>query len=190
MRSDAWRLLAERLRSVGRRLSGARRDTRLENELRIARLRRRGVRIGEGCIIHTDSFSTEPYLVELGNHVGVAGGAVFVTHDGSVWLVRQSRPQVQHFGRIVVGDNCVIGQNSILLPHTTIGANSIIGAGSVVRGTIPEDSLVIGNPARVVGRASLALSWLVRSPDTFDSLHLSDDDRRRLLETHFEIRAE
>lgn len=52
---------------------------------------------------------------------------------------------------IKVGKNCFIGANSILLPGTIIGDNCIIGAGCVVRGKIPNDSIVIGNPAQVVG---------------------------------------
>ena len=40
--------------------------------------------------------------------------------------------------------------NVLLLPGVTIGNNVIIGAGSIVRGSIPDDSIVSGNPAKVV----------------------------------------
>ncbi len=159
----------------------------LPNELRIARLRRRGVRIGKNCLILTDKFSTEPYLVELGDNVGVAGGSVFLTHDGSVRMLRRVRPAIQHFGRIVVGNDTQIGQNCIILPGTRIGSGCIIGAGSTVRGTIPDNSLVVGNPAVVVGRASLFLELLLNSPDSLDSLHQSNREREILLRTHFGV---
>lgn len=154
---------------------------------RIERLRHRGVRIGEGCMILTDDFSTEPYLVEIGNHVGIAGGTAFLTHDASIWLMRDTRPDIQHFGRISVGDNTYIGLNCIFLPGTRVGKNCIIGAGSVVRGNIPDNSIVVGNPASVIGRASLLIERLKDSPDTFDSLRMRYSERKQMLCRHFEI---
>lgn len=52
---------------------------------------------------------------------------------------------------IVVGSNVFIGMNCILLPGTNVGNHVIIGAGSVVRGKIPDYSMVVGNPAVIIG---------------------------------------
>lgn len=152
----------------------------------VERLRRRGIRIGEGCKILTDFFSTEPYLVEIGNHVGISAGTQFITHDGSIWLLRESRPDIQHFGKIRIGDNTYIGLNCIILPGTQIGNNCIVGAGSVVRGAIPDNSIVVGNPATVLGRTSLLLKRVNGSPHTFDSLRMAYDDRKDMLVRHFD----
>ncbi len=160
-------------------------DWRSANATRIDALRRRGVRIGEQCIVLTEQFSTEPYLVELGNHVAVAGGTVFLTHDGSAFLLRATRPEAQHFGRIVVGDWTLIGQNCIILPGARIGARCVIGAGSVVRGGVPDGSVVLGNPATVVGRTDEFLKRLDASADTLDTYSLPDAERERLLRAHF-----
>lgn len=170
-----------------RRGSQAPGDWRAENEARIARWRTQGVRIGQGCVVLTESFSTEPYLVELGDRVGVAGGVQFLTHDGAMFLLRSTRPDGQHLGRVVVGDDSYLGQNCLLLPGTRIGRGCIVGAGSVVRGTVPDNSLVAGNPARIVGRASLALARLRQSEDTVDTLRLPADERRRAIEAHFGV---
>jgi len=43
-----------------------------------------------------------------------------------------------------------IGVNAIILRNVTIGDNSVVGAGAVVPDDIPENSVVLGNPARVV----------------------------------------
>jgi acetyltransferase-like isoleucine patch superfamily enzyme len=76
-----------------------------------------------------------------------------MTHDGSAWLMRGEHPKRQVLGTITVGDNTFIGENSLILCGTSIGSNCIIGAGAVVRGGIPANALVIGNPvqARSVG---------------------------------------
>ena len=52
---------------------------------------------------------------------------------------------------IKVGKDSFVGARATLLPGTEIGENCIIGAGSVVKGKIPDNSIVIGNPARVIG---------------------------------------
>jgi acetyltransferase-like isoleucine patch superfamily enzyme len=160
-------------------------DWKIENERTIEKLRQQGVRIGNDCVIFTTQFSLEPYLVEIGNRVAVSGGTIFLTHDGSVWLLRARRPNAQHFGKIAVGDNTYVGQNCIILPGTRIGANCIIGAGAVVRASIPDNSVVVGNPGTVVGRTSLFLEMLDQSPDTLDTLGMSAPERKALVQRHF-----
>jgi len=152
---------------------------------RIAALRQRGVRIGEGCHLLTTAFSTEPYLVELGNRVGVSSGTQFITHDAAVWLFRPERPHAQVLGPIRVGDNTYIGENCLILPGTTIGAGCVIAAGSVVRGTIPDNSLVVGNPGRVVGRASLLKGCHAGLDRVLDTLHLPPAEREAVIRRHF-----
>lgn len=154
-------------------------------EERIAQLRRRGVRIGEGCQIHTTSFCTEPYLVELGNRVGVSGGTKFITHDGSVWMHRRERPCGQILGRIVVGDDSFIGEDCLILPGTTIGRGCVVAAGSVVRGTIPDNVVVSGNPGRVVGRASLLKRIQSGRGAVLDTLGLPEAERESVIRRRF-----
>jgi acetyltransferase-like isoleucine patch superfamily enzyme len=112
-------------------------------------LRKQGASIGDGCSIIPTSLGAEPYLVKIGNHVTIASGVKFITHDGGAWIFRHDVPDLQVFGPIVIGDNCAIGENVLLLPNIRIGANSIIGAGSVVISDIPENVIAIGIPARV-----------------------------------------
>ncbi len=51
---------------------------------------------------------------------------------------------------VIIGNNAFIGAFSIILKGTQIGDNSIIGAGSVVSGTVPENQIWAGNPARFI----------------------------------------
>ncbi len=55
---------------------------------------------------------------------------------------------------IVIEENAKIGGNVTIGPRLTIGKNSLIGCGSVVLESIPENSVAVGNPAKVVKKIS------------------------------------
>jgi acetyltransferase-like isoleucine patch superfamily enzyme len=51
---------------------------------------------------------------------------------------------------IRIGSGVWIGGGAIILPGVTIGDGAVIGAGSVIRRDVPADTLIVGNPARVI----------------------------------------
>lgn len=53
-------------------------------------------------------------------------------------------------GRVKIGDNVFIGMNSTILKGVTIGDNVVIGANSLINKDVPSNSVVVGNPQRVV----------------------------------------
>jgi acetyltransferase-like isoleucine patch superfamily enzyme len=104
---------------------------------------------------------TDPSLITLGDDVVISSDVRILTHDFSV--ARIDRVLGAHRGEVInpdeerskvagvfIGDNSFIGAFSMLMPGTVIGRDCIIGAGSVVRGKIPDGSIVIGNPGQVV----------------------------------------
>jgi acetyltransferase-like isoleucine patch superfamily enzyme len=109
-----------------------------------------GVKIGSGCRIYSTSFSTEPFLIEIGDHVTITNNVRFITHDGGVWVFRNENPNIELFGKIKIGNNVFIGLNSIILFNTEIGDNTIVAAGSVVKGKIEKNSVIGGVPARII----------------------------------------
>lgn len=52
----------------------------------------------------------------------------------------------------VLKKNCFIGMNSIVMPGVMVGENSIVGAGSVVVHNVEPNTMVVGNPAKVIKR--------------------------------------
>lgn len=50
----------------------------------------------------------------------------------------------------VIGDNCDIGSNTVIIGDVLIGDNVIVGAGSVILKSVPSNSLVVGNPGRII----------------------------------------
>lgn len=113
-----------------------------------------GVNIGNNVKIYGSSnemFSTEPWIVHIGNDCHITKDVLFLTHDGGTLIFEKH--EIQDFiltGKIVVGNNSYIGTRTIILPGVTIGDNCIIGAGSIVSKDIPDNSVAVGTPARVV----------------------------------------
>lgn len=60
---------------------------------------------------------------------------------------------------VSIGNNVWIGENVVILPGVTIGNGVIVGAGSVVTKNIPDNCMVVGNPARVLKKYSDLKKW-------------------------------
>ena len=56
-------------------------------------------------------------------------------------------------GRVSIGEWTTIGSNSTVFPDITIGKNCFIGAGSIVKSNIPDESIVIGQPAKFLKKS-------------------------------------
>lgn len=104
---------------------------------------RYGMNIGSGCRIawtaHLDK-SVNPKGIYIGNNVWILREAMILSHDACRGIIADT----------VIGDNCIIGVRSIVLPGLTIGPNSIVGGGSVVTKNVPSNTIVAGNPAKVI----------------------------------------
>jgi acetyltransferase-like isoleucine patch superfamily enzyme len=120
-------------------------------------LRHVGVNLkGEPRFIAKSAKFDDFHRITLGDRLVVSLNVYFLTHDYSfttALIAIDEKPQtdIGIYKNIVVGDNVFIGMNSLILPGTTIGNNVIVGAGSVVRGNVPDYSIITGNPAHVAG---------------------------------------
>lgn len=159
---------------------------RSSDSKKIRYLRKQGMKVGNGCHFNSMSFSTEPYLIELGEKVTISAGCDLVTHDGAIRIFRENdMSNADIFGKIVIGNNVFIGINSTILPNTTIGNNCIVGAGSVVRGKFPDDTVIIGNPAKVVMKMSYQKFLYLQNPGLIRTYGLSDKQKARIVKDHF-----
>lgn len=95
------------------------------------------------CLVNPKDAS----CITIGNHV-TCSYVHFLTHDAC--LRKFIGSNTNRIGNIVIGDYVFIGLHSIIMPNVHIGNNVIIGAGSVVTKDIPDNSVAVGNPARVI----------------------------------------
>lgn len=113
------------------------------------------------------NFGSEPFLIEIGDNVTITDNVSFFTHDGGLWVLRNELPDLNYFGRIIIGNNVFIGAGSKIRYDVKIGNNVVIGLGLVVTRSIPDNSVAVGNPARVVStieeykKRSLAKNYLI-----------------------------
>lgn len=107
-------------------------------------------------------------LISIGERSVISKHVILLTHDYSITTaligIGEAPPtDIAICREIVIGANVFIGMGAILLPGARIGDNVIIGAGSVVRGVIPPDSIIVGNPAqRIGGLTERAEHWRLR----------------------------
>lgn len=94
------------------------------------------VTLGRQCIVNTSASVDHECL--LGDGVHIMPGATLA-------------------GCVEVGDFATIGSNATVLPRLRIGAGAIVGAGAVVTRDVPEGAVVVGSPARLYSKRSIAL---------------------------------
>lgn len=108
-----------------------------------------GVKVGKNCRLINVSFSSEPYLITIGDHVS-ATATRFETHDGGVWILRNKNKNIDVIASVTIGSNVFIGYGSTILPGVKIGDNVVIGANSVVSKNIPSNVVAAGVPAKII----------------------------------------
>ena len=110
------------------------------------------------------------HLIHIGKDAVISREVMFLTHDYSIETALHCigegtmERSIKIDGQITLGDNVFIGARVSLLPGTTIGSNCIFGACAVVKGHIPDNSIVIGNPCSIIKRTDeLARSYIASS---------------------------
>ena len=92
---------------------------------------------------------THPAGIHIDAYSYIAFDARILSHD----MVRNLNAHTW------IGKNCFIGGRSLILPGVTIGDSCIVGAGSVVTRSVPPNSIVVGNPAKVIYTDAHLLSY-------------------------------
>lgn len=114
----------------------------------LEKLLKRGLKVGKnfnrmGGVIIDPSHC---YHITIGDNVTLAPRVHILAHDSSTFMfLGKTRA-----ANVAIGNYVFVGAGSIILPGVHIGNRVIIGAGSVVTKDIPDNSVAVGNPAKVV----------------------------------------
>lgn len=131
-------------------------------------LRDRGVTVGENVdIIESFIDGCHGRLISIGNNVTITGARI-LSHDAST----KKFLGYSKIGFVKIGNNVFIGNGAIILPGTTIGNNVIVGAGTIVASDVPDNTVVIGNPMKVLCSCDEYITRnkeRMESPDAFVS---------------------
>ena len=113
--------------------------------------------LGENCSIEDRVIPLYAKCIRIGDNVRLASHVLMVTHDVSHYVLNnlgiktdQGKQFEERIGCIDIGNNVFVGTNTTILYDVKIGNNVIIGAGSVVNHDIPDNSVAVGVPARVI----------------------------------------
>jgi len=122
--------------------------------LRVHLHRARGVRIGQGAWIGYDVIldTSSPSLITIGDRATISVRACVIAHFREVKGVE-------------IGPDVFIGPGAIIMPGVKLGRGAVVTAGSVVTSSVPEMTVVQGNPAKPVARNRVVLGLEVLSRD-------------------------
>ena len=102
-----------------------------------------GMDLGEGVVISRSAKmdrAINPHGIHIGNETWILTEAMVLSHDHCRGLKIDT----------YIGKNCVVGVRSIIMPGVTIGDSCVVAAYSVVTKNVPSNSIVAGNPARII----------------------------------------
>ncbi|WP_394974400.1 acetyltransferase [uncultured Croceitalea sp.] len=101
----------------------------------------KGCNIGSGVVITNDVIIKEGCLVNLNVTIG---------HDCTIGKFVELCPNVNISGNCEIGDFTFVGTSATILPDIKIGQNAVIGAGAVVTKDVPDNTVVVGIPAKAI----------------------------------------
>ncbi len=105
------------------------------------------IMIGDDSYINFNCHFVDDGKILIGKKVMFGPGVTIATVGHPI---RPDMREYMYSQPVVIEDNCWIGAGTIICPGITIGENSVIGAGSVVTKDVPQNSVAVGNPCRVI----------------------------------------
>lgn len=111
----------------------------------------RNIEIGDECYLNMGCTFIDDAKIKIGNKVAFGPGVTIATVGHPI---HPDHRRLMYGDPVIIEENCWIGANTTICPGVTIGKNSVIGAGSIVTKDIPENSVAVGNPCKIIREIS------------------------------------
>ncbi len=92
--------------------------------------------------------------IEIGDYVAIGSGTMISTHDSSKNILTSGKEPVKK-GNVKIGNNTIIHPMVMISCGVSIGNHCIIGTNSFVNDDVPDNSIVAGNPAKIIGAVKI-----------------------------------
>jgi len=127
-------------------------DTKINEQVFVGGLQSPDSRfvVGRNCQIQQMSFINPARSIVIGDDSGIGGHCLIFGHSS---FHNQFDGYAVEFASIEIGSRVGLAWRVFVLPGAKIGDGTMVGANSVVSGTLPSNSMAVGYPARVVGKA-------------------------------------
>lgn len=108
-----------------------------------------GIILGEDVFINMNCTFLDGGFIQIGKNTLVGPNVqIYTPHHPLNFKARREPLEIAY--PVLIGEDCWIGGGAIICPGVQIGNRVVVGAGSVVTRDVPDDSVVVGNPARIL----------------------------------------
>lgn len=128
--------------------------TRIFSGIRMEAIDNGKIIIGDNVAIEQNAHIISHTLpLSIGNDTTISAGVYISNVNHKYENIHKSvMDQDVEIKKTIIGDNCFIGYGASILPGTILGKHCIVGANSVIKGTFPDNSIIVGAPGKIVKR--------------------------------------
>ncbi|MFP6844059.1 MAG: acyltransferase [Thalassolituus sp.] len=134
---------------------------------------KKNLTISNHCWVWHHSIIDASHGVEIGEGTQIGAFVGIFTHSSHIAIRLYGRAFINYDSeerlgyvrnKVIIGKYTFVGAGALILPGATIGDGCVVAAGAVVKGNIPDYSIVIGNPGKIVGMVDRLDSTFISEP--------------------------
>ena len=112
------------------------------------------IEVGTNCWIGPFTILDGSGTLKIGDHCTISSGVHIYTHDNVKQTLSGGQLPIER-SPVTIGNNVYIGPNSVIAKGITIGNHVVIATGSFVNRDIPNNRIVAGTPAKIIGEVKM-----------------------------------
>lgn len=144
-------------------------------KMMIHKIRMGGGKVGQSVNMYNVKLDLQyPYLISIGDNVTLTNCRILL-HDA---CVRKTFGYTK-LGMVRIGNNVFVGAEAVILAGVSIGDNVVIGAGAVVAKDIPSNSVVVGNPCKIINSYDALIHKWEKEKDVLPVLNCFPSEIRK-----------